>query len=242
MELPCITILTPTYDRTKFLPLMILNVGLQNYPKDKIEWLICDSYSYEGKEAERLLSDEDLKSVRKRLSPSVVNYHYLEKRMSIGEKRNWLVKNSRYNILINMDSDDIYLSNYCINIVKALQLPKVEIAGSPEMAFIYPHHNYQYSMIQCGSYRQIHEGAMGFKKKHWRRMGGFNKEGTGEGAGLFDGCNEKYFKKLPINELMMCICHTDNTCNKDRFLENKIEIENFNPPHLKLLKDYIFVN
>tara|TARA_R110000764_G_scaffold132785_1_gene220676 strand:+ start:21 stop:749 length:729 start_codon:yes stop_codon:yes gene_type:complete len=242
MELPCITILTPTYDRKKFLPLMMLNVFLQSYPKDKIEWLICDSYSYEGKKADKLLVDDELKLMRKKLSPTVVNYHYLEKQMSIGEKRNWLVKNSKYKLMINMDSDDIYLGNYCRNIVAALQLPKVEIAGSPEMAFIYPNHNYQFSMIRCEHYRQIHEGAMGFTKKHWKRMGGFNKEGTGEGAGLFDGCSDKYFKKLPINDLMICVCHSDNTCDKDIFLEHKIEIENFDPPQLKLLKEHIFVS
>ena len=54
-------------------------------------------------------------------------------------------------------------------------------------------------------------------------MNGFNSTGTGEGAGMFDGCSEKYFKKLPIHDLMVCVAHEDNTCDKEKFLSNKVE-------------------
>ena len=43
MDLPSVSILTPIYDRNKFLPLMIMNMEMINYPKDNLEWVILDS-------------------------------------------------------------------------------------------------------------------------------------------------------------------------------------------------------
>ena len=37
-ELPCISILTPTYKRRHFNALMINNVKSYDYPKHKLEW------------------------------------------------------------------------------------------------------------------------------------------------------------------------------------------------------------
>ena len=42
MEFPKISILTPTYNRRKFLPLMIHNIISFDYDKKLIEWVIYD--------------------------------------------------------------------------------------------------------------------------------------------------------------------------------------------------------
>tara|TARA_R110000782_G_scaffold81202_2_gene160538 strand:- start:2928 stop:3152 length:225 start_codon:yes stop_codon:yes gene_type:complete len=42
MELPNISILTPTYNRSKFLPLFIHNLKKQTYPHKKLEVVIDD--------------------------------------------------------------------------------------------------------------------------------------------------------------------------------------------------------
>ena len=44
MEYPSISILTPTFNRTKWLPLMINNLERLDYPKDKLEWVILDTH------------------------------------------------------------------------------------------------------------------------------------------------------------------------------------------------------
>ena len=41
-----ISILTPVYDRKRFLDLMIMNILCQDYPKEKIEWCICYKYIF----------------------------------------------------------------------------------------------------------------------------------------------------------------------------------------------------
>tara|TARA_R100001480_G_scaffold111249_1_gene112402 strand:- start:299 stop:1078 length:780 start_codon:yes stop_codon:yes gene_type:complete len=225
-DYPYISILTPTFNRRKFLPLMITNIIKQNYPKDKIEWVICDSWGMKGDKCDPMLTGDEVHELTAKMEISI-NYSFLKTPMGIGEKRNWLTKKAKHNILINMDSDDIYFEDYCKVLVDTLK-GKVSIAGSPEMLFIFPDENYKMGIIRCPAFRQIHEGAMGYTKKHFRRMGGFASSGTGEGAKMFDGCGEQCFKKVPICELMVCVCHDGNTCSKDRFkksIDPKIKLQ-----------------
>jgi len=229
-ELPKISILTPMFDRRKFLPIMLSNLKHQDYPKDKIEWLICDSWGADGTKCDPSITLEEVEYIKSKLNIEI-NYHFLKTAMGIGEKRNWLSKKAKHNILINVDSDDIYFGGYCKTLVSSLS-GKVSIAGSPEMLFIFPEDNYKMGIIRCPAFRQIHEGAMGYTKKHFKRMGGFAASGTGEGAKMFDGCGEKFFKKVDIQNLMVCVCHDGNTCKKDRFKSNcdsrlKIQGEQF---------------
>ena len=43
-DLPRVSILTPTYDRKRFLPLMIENLKNMVYPKEKLEYLFSSLY------------------------------------------------------------------------------------------------------------------------------------------------------------------------------------------------------
>ena len=218
-----ISLLTPTFNRRQFLDLMILNVSTQSYPKNLIEWVILDSYGRNGEISQPMLNNDEIAKIKTIIPHIGINYKFVPKPLDIGEKRNMLVKMARNNICINMDSDDIYFQDYVTNIVNELEKPNIQICGSPEMLFVYPLHDFKMSFIRCEAYRQIHEGCMGFTKKHFRRMGGFAKTGTGEGAGLFDNCIERYFSKMPINDLMCCVAHDTNTCDKNKFINNQIE-------------------
>jgi len=230
-----VSILTPlTSDRKKFLQLMIMNIIGQNYDRDKMTWIMLDSWKSDGTKTPKMLDDKEIQEIAKGIAPMKFVYKYLPQPLEIGEKRNKLVKMSNDKVFVNMDSDDIYLSNYIGTLVSELK-GKVGIAGSPEMMFVFPKQNYQYSYIRCPAYRQIHEGAMAFTLKHWRRMKGFGSSGTGEGARMFDGCGEQAFKKVEIAKLMCCVCHDDNTCPKDRFLKNKIDAE-VRGPQMKFLE------
>ena len=41
-NLPFVSVCTPTYNRRVFIPQLIKNFLLQDYPKDKLEWIIID--------------------------------------------------------------------------------------------------------------------------------------------------------------------------------------------------------
>ena len=111
-EWPKISILTPLYNRNKWLPLMICNLEQFDYPKHLIEWCILDSK--DGDEDVRLLENQKIIDLcQKRLGRIKLNYKYVPKKMTIAEKRTYLAKKMMTNKwFANMDSDDIYFPQY----------------------------------------------------------------------------------------------------------------------------------
>jgi hypothetical protein len=218
MEYPKVSILTPTYDRNRFLPLMILNLRIINYDKSKLEQVIYDDHPTNP----LFKNNEELQKYKELVQPIKINYIYNAKRhLSIGEKRNLLVKNAKNKILINMDDDDIYFSDYIKTSVDTLKKNKLGLVGSPEMLFIFPESNYKITAIKCPATRQIHEATMCFTKRHWGQMGGFGKNSKGEGSSMIDH-NENNCCKTSIFDCMICVAHPNNTIEKDRFKDKEI--------------------
>lgn len=236
MELPKISLLTPTYNRRDFKPLLECNIKNLNYPKELLEHIIFDDH-----ENKFFKDNNELIEFEKNTNVKVKYIYKNNKHYSIGEKRNILVKESNYKILFNMDDDDIYPSNGLLISLKKMFDTKCSLVGTNQMQFIYPLNDYKISFIKCKAKRQIHESGMLFKKKHWRSMGGFCKQGNGEGSKMID-FNEKHVQNIEVCELLICVAHETNTVCKDRFLENEIKINlNEDSPYLKILKQ-IFNN
>ena len=208
--LPNVSILMPTYNRRKFLELIIDNILSQTYPKNKLEWVVID----DGKE--KLIKDEN--KIRNIIFPIKLKYIKIDhkKKLKIGEKRNYLVKYSTYDYCINMDDDDIYLNNYILKSVLFLLLKKCNLVGSNQMIFYFPTYN-KFTRIFCRQKRQIHEATMCFKKSHWLKTGGFKNTNNSEGSKLIDGYEDIVYN-MQIDELMYCLCHNNNSYPKDSFL------------------------
>tara|TARA_R110000744_G_scaffold116018_1_gene216993 strand:+ start:300 stop:1031 length:732 start_codon:yes stop_codon:yes gene_type:complete len=240
MEIPQVSILTPVYDRKKFLPLMISNMSIITYPRDKLEWVILDSWSKDGKISEPLFtSQEEIVEYSNRIGIEI-RYIYKPEALSIGKKRNMLVKEANYKYCINMDSDDIYLPDYIYYSIGKLKTNKKDCCGSPQMLFLYPNDNYKVTAISCSSLRQIHEATMAHTKKHHKRMGGYATSSAGEGAKMVDGCNESFFIKTEIEKCMICVCHDNNTVDKNGFNREDITLQDVKIeliPQMKVLKD-----
>ena len=244
-DYPNLSILTPVYDRSQFLEIMICNLRFFNYPKNKLEWVVCDSFSKDRVQAPPLFKDEnEINAISRALGIKII-YHFRPEALSIGKKRNILVKMASYNHLINMDSDDIYLSDYLRYSIDVLKKNKVTCVGSPQMLFIYPNDNYKITGISCKELRQIHEATMAFTRKHWRRQGGFcqgKNKNSGEGTQMVDGTGAKHFMKTEINNIMLCICHDNNTVDKSQFNSVKHQVDGLDQstveriPQIKILK------
>ena len=187
-EFPNVSILMPTYDRRNFLPLIMTNLYSIDYPKDKLEVVIIDDHK-----SPLFINDTEVKMVMERVGININYIRDTSRHLSIGEKRNRLVKFAKHKICINMDDDDIYFPNYIRYSVDLLQSNKYGLVGSAQMLFLYPHHNWKIAGIQCESKRQIHEATMCFTKKYWRSMGGFSKNGNGEGAKMVDFNDKEMF-------------------------------------------------
>jgi cellulose synthase/poly-beta-1,6-N-acetylglucosamine synthase-like glycosyltransferase len=217
-ELPKISICMPIYNRNNFKPLILNNLLGLDYPRDKLEFCIDDDgtepFFYNNQEQEIL---------KKLIHPIKLNYYYRKHKRTIGAKRNNLVKIASHKIIACMDSDDIYFPEWLYYAVNEMKNNNYSCVGSNQMIFLYPHHNWTCHAIRCASKRQIHEACMLFTKKHWSSMGGFKSTSQGEGSKMAD-FNEKNVGLLEINKCMACICHNDNTINKDMFMKEDNEI------------------
>ena len=230
-----ITILTPIYNRSKWLPLMISNIRNFQYDKTKLNWYILDSK--DGEEDIRLFTNETLEEARRAVYPVKIIYEYRGRKMTIAEKRTYLVKNAPTNWFANMDSDDIYMDCYLRYSLDVAKKAKVQLVGSPQMIFVYPHYDYKVTAIQCEAVRQIHEATMVGTKKYVKSMGGFTKRDTkGEGASIIDG-NEKNVRKTECAYQMICVCHSTNTCSKELFKEINVQDTKIEGEKIEILKE-----
>ena len=230
-EYPNVSILTPTYNRKRFIPLIAYNLQHMDYDKNKLEWCILD----DGTE-KMFETKEDLDKMKKSIYPIKINYVYNKNKKTIGVKRNLLVKQAKYKTCIMMDDDDIYFDSYIKHSVETLIMSKSGLVGTNHMVFIYPNHNYNISKIECDSKRQIHEATMCFTKKYFNSMPGFGKKGKGEGANMIDH-NEKNTTYTNIFKCMICFCHSENSFNKEQFYKYKLNKKFNNSNYLDILKN-----
>ena len=209
-----ISILIPTYNRTKFVQLCIMNILRQDYPKELLEVIILDDGNVPFLE-----NEEYIKEV---LFPIKLTYIKQKQRLTIGEKRHKLIKLSSNKIVCFMDDDDIYLPTYISYSYKTLKDNKAGLVGSNQMLFLFPHNDFKVTGIDCGEDRKyyIHEATMMMTKKWYNSSNKFEKSSKGEGVGLIQMNDKKVFI-TDIRNIMICVCHQNNTIDKQRFLEHK---------------------
>ena len=93
-ELPFVSVCTPTFNRRPFIPYMIKCFEHQDYPKDRIEWIIIDD------------GTDKIGDLVQHI-PQVKYFAYNEK-MLLGKKRNVMHDKTRGDIIVYMDDDDYY--------------------------------------------------------------------------------------------------------------------------------------
>lgn len=228
-DFPEITICVPTYNRSKFLPLFLMNVKGQSYPHQKLKLIIDDDGT------EPFISDID--QVRRALHPIQVQYINDKPRRSIGKKRNDIVKSADTKIVCFMDDDDVYMPTYIEHSYKIMKEGKFGCVGTDCMLFCMTDKNFDVHMIDCGRQaRQLHEATMMMTKKWFRASCGFATQGYGEGKKMFDG-HDKSVGFTDIRAVMLCIQHSSNSVEKLQFAkdENKIDV-NIHEELINILK------
>ena len=93
-----VTIMTVTHGRERFLPSILACVRHQTY--DNIEWIVLD----DSPEPSPTLSGLD--------DPRFTYIHLPERKMPIGEKRNYVNERARGEVIVQFDDDDYYAPNY----------------------------------------------------------------------------------------------------------------------------------
>jgi len=217
LDVPFVSICTPTFNRRPFIPFIKKCIENQEYPKSRIEWIIID----DGTDP---IGDlvEDIEYVK---------YFYYSDKMLLGKKRNLMHNKCSGDIIIYMDDDDYYPKDRVSHAVKTLlENPDYLIAGSSEMHIYFDSRN---AVYQCGPYKDYHATAATFAfKKELLLQTSYNEENA--------LAEERHFLKnytIPLKQLdtqksIMVFSHKHNSLNKEKLLDNmeatKTKLSRFN--------------
>ena len=207
-KLPFVSVCTPTFNRRPFVEMMIKCFDSQDYPKNKMEWIIID-------DGTDLI--EDIVSSH----PSVKYFKYNEK-MTLGKKRNLMHNKACGDIIVYMDDDDYYPPNRVSHAVERLMgNPAALCAGSSEMYIYFKDNKDKCRMIQFGPYGVDHAtaGTFAFKRKLLKNTQ-YNEDACLAEEREFLKNYTVPFVQLDPFKTILVFSHSHNTFDKRTLLTN----------------------
>jgi glycosyltransferase involved in cell wall biosynthesis len=204
---PFVSICTPTFNRRPFIENMFRCFRNQDYPKDRMEWIIVDD------------GTDKIGDLIEKANIPEIKYFQMDRKMLLGEKRNFMHSKAKGSIIVYMDDDDYYPPERVSHAVQKLMGNKEALcAGSSEMYIYFKHIN---KMYQCGPYGPNHAtaGTFAFKAQLLKETR------YDDGAALAE---EKSFLKnytIPFVQLdpmktILVFSHMHNTYDKKKMLDN----------------------
>ena len=188
------SIIIPTYNRKKFEKLIEYNILCQTYP-NILEIVIADD------------GDEDMLELN---VPYQINYIKCA-RMTIGQKRNLLVSKTKGFYIAHMDTDDVYLPSYIEHSVSILETQKKDAVGTSDMVFIYA--DGKTGAMRNPLLSMANEATLVYKKTFWNEKQ-FGETQSSEAIPFLQGRHWQTGHS-EIKKVMICICHSTNTVDKN---------------------------
>jgi glycosyltransferase involved in cell wall biosynthesis len=202
---PFVSICTPTFNRRPFINSIIACFNNQDYPKDRIEWLIADDGTDKV---------EDLF-----LNIPQVKYFYFSKKLCLGEKRNFLHDSSKGDIIVYMDDDDYYPPERVSHAVHMLEThPDALCAGSE----LYIYFNVLKKMYKFGPYGLNHAtaGTFAFKRELLLRGNRYDSNASiAEEKAFLLNYTIPMVRLDPLKTILV-FSHDHNTFDKRKLLGN----------------------
>ena len=203
-ELPFVSICTPTFNRRPFWEYTIKCFMHQNYPKDKMEWIIIDD------------GTDKIKDLVEGI-PQVKYYEYDEK-MPLGKKRNIMHDKSKGDIIVYMDDDDYYPPERVSHAVNMLMThPSALCAGASEIYIWFKHIQ---KMYQFGPYGPNHAtaGTFAFKRELLKDHRYEDHAALAEEKAFLKNYSVP-FVQLEPKKTILVFSHIHNTFDKKKLLE-----------------------
>jgi glycosyltransferase involved in cell wall biosynthesis len=207
---PFVSVITPTYNRRRFIPSLIQCYENQEYRKDRMEWIILD----DGQDKVKDLFDEAAKRI-----PNL-RYISLEEKLLIGAKRNYLNREAKGSIIIAMDDDDYYPSCRVTAVVNAFKSkPMVELAGSSE---IYMYYSDIQKIYRLGPYNPNHatNGTMAWRKSYADTHTYDETVTHSEERSFLEDYKHPMIQLDPF-KVMLVMSHSENTFDKKKMREQE---------------------
>lgn len=204
-NLPRVTLCTPTFNRRPFFKQTIKNVLNQKYPLDKIEWVIIDD------------GTDKIQDLVEDVSAVNIKYIALDKKISLGKKRNMIHKESSGEILIYIDDDDYYPPERVYHAVTELLKSKKLVAGSSILYIWFK----EKGIWQFGPYGPNHAtaGTFAFKRELLNSTHYDDEASFAEEKNFLNNYAIPLIQLDPFKTMLVCN-HLHNTIDKSVFLIN----------------------
>ncbi len=176
----------------------------QNYPKDKMEWIIIDD------------GTDKIKDLVEGI-PQVKYYEY-DVKMPLGKKRNIMHDKSKGDIIVYMDDDDYYPPERVSHAVNMLVThPSALCAGSSEIYIWFKHIQ---KMFQFGPYGPNHAtaGTFAFKRELLKDHRYEDHAALAEEKAFLKNYSVP-FVQLEPKKTILVFSHIHNTFDKKKLLE-----------------------
>lgn len=231
VDLPFVSVLTPTFNRRPFIPYLIECFKDQDYPQEKMEWIILDDGTDKTGD---LFLNSGLTNVR---------YYSENKKLNIGAKRNKLNSYAKGEIIVCIDDDDYNPPERVSHVVHMLKVrPKFEICGSSQIYLYYTDID---KIYKAGPYGPNHctNGTMAYRRSYIKNHKYDETVTHAEEKSFLNSYTEPMIQLNPM-KVCLVISHKSNTFDKIPLRDNnpKFKLTNMNISAFikndKLLKYY----
>jgi hypothetical protein len=202
---PFVSVCTPTFNRRPFIEMMFQCFRNQTYPKDRMEWIIVDD------------GTDKISDLIYAANIPQIKYVALDKKVSLGEKRNIMHKHTKGSIIVYMDDDDYYPPERVQHAVaRLMEVPTALCAGSSEMYIYFKHIN---KMYQSGPFSPTHATAatFAFRAELLKQTQFENSAALAEEKAFLKNYTIP-FVQLDSLKTILVFSHDQNTFDKKRLL------------------------
>ena len=209
-ESPVASIITCTYNRAGFFNNLKRMVAYQDFPHEKLEWVIID----DSAENNAARFSDNLEGIR-------VRYYHLKHKIPLGKKRDLINNAAKGTYLVNMDDDDFYPPCRVSHAVAELMRTGYPLAGSSKMFMYFCKDR---AIRQLGPYRDNHGTAatLAYTKEYSKTHFYFDpSNGNYAEEGVFTEGWKHPMVQLDSMKTVLALSHTDNTIEKTMFLDEK---------------------
>lgn len=205
IDVPFVSVCTPTFNRRPFIPSLIECFQSQDYPKDRIEWIIID----DGTD-----KIEDLI-----INVPQVKYFKYDTKLTLGKKRNLMHEKSSGEFIVYMDDDDYYPPTRISHAVETLQKnPKALCSGSSRLHIYFKHLD---KIYQFGPYGPNHAtaGTFAFRRELLKQTKYNDEASLAEEKEFLQNYTIPFVQLDPLKTILV-FSHIHNTFDKKKLLVN----------------------
>lgn len=235
-DCPSISVVTLVYNRPKFIENAFLNLLSSDYPRDKIEWVVVDDSDATESPCNKVIQFID------KFRPGSITYVPLDKKATIGEKRNIGVQRSANDIILMMDDDDVFPSTsfrrrvawllYSKKTVVCTILPMYDLFKGTSVVSVPPY--------DLGLSQRISESTLTFYKSFWEEKK-FPEKSISEGEEFLAG-RESQVTEIPSFQIIVALQHDKNASARIVPAEAKPGCAwGFEKPHIYFLHSLVGV-